>query len=843
MIKLKEMVLRGFKSFKKETVIPFQTTGITAIVGENGSGKSNLVDALTFVMGQRSSQLRAQRLEQLIYNGGENGTPAQQARVTLKLDNPDGEFDEYLESFLENGRRPDSVSIGRKVTSSSSTYKFMGKTCKRSLINDLLEKANIDPSRHHIVNQGKITEIINKRPSERREIVDELAGINKYEEKKQQAIEDLREVKQKLMTNRVILGERKGQLTRLRKEREAALEYQSKEKELDRVEQSIVYRKRQNKLNKLEEFNKKHHEIATKVEELDNSLSELDKETEQKERTIRDLRQEKEDDSHAKLRDEVEDLKMEIVKRRGEVNSTEKEIENLKETIEELKKLKQKQTKSSGRSKNRAVKALLKRDRGGIYGTVEGLLEVPADYVVAIETAAGGHLHDLVVDSRSTAIEAVNYLKKNNLGRARLLPLMKISSSRRSPASKKARSLNGVIDYAIELVDFNSKYRRALEYVFRDTLIAENLEAVENVENVRVVTLDGDVLSRGGAISGGTSKKSRSSKGNDKTSEIQQKIKSKQNKVDDLYDQLGDKREELQKLSRKLEKKEEQLSQQSQANEETKEKIQSLESELDRAKKDKRQTYRKLEKTKSRNSDLEKKIDSLNHELKDLNEVDEELDHIDEPVKDLIERKRTIRRELDRLQPVNMKSIDEYKEFKQEVDELEGKMSQLREEKREVERLIGEIEHRKQQQFYQTLEQLSEEFERIFQILFEGGSAHLELKREDDIESGLLIKAHPPGKELHVLDSLSGGEKSLTAISFIFALQELNPSPIYVLDEIDAALDQRRSKMLAELLQGYAEQAQLIMISHNQETAKHADRVFGVTMRDSRSEVLSLQLT
>ena len=840
MTRLNKMVLRGFKSFKRKTVLPFKGNGLTAIVGENGSGKSNLVDALTFVMGQRSSKLRAERLEQLIYNGGEEGTQADHARVTLHLDNSRGEFDGVLQDFLNNGKSPDEITIGRKITESSSSYRCMDKNCKRSLIDSILDQANIDPGKPHVVNQGKVTEIINMRPKERRKIIDDLAGIDKYEQRKEEAISDLREVKEKIMTNRVILGERRGQLNRLKEEREAALDYKEKQAELNSIENSIIARKRKAKEAELETFQSKHEKAQNNVQGLKSKLDDLDRETEELDNELEGLRQKRDQGEESDLKDRAEELRMEIVKKRGNLSSKENEIENLKESIDELENLLAKRQSSGGKSKSRSVKARLERGHGGIYGTVEDLMDVEGKYEVAIETAAGGHLHDLVVDSRSTAIEAVNYLKENNLGRARLLPLMRLSGSRRSPASKKARSLDGVIDYAIELVEFKSKYRRAFEYVFRDTLVAKDLESVEKAENVRVVTLDGDVLSRGGAITGGSSKK-KSRKSN-KGQEVREKIKEKKKRVKRLEKELREGRDELSALSDRLDRQEQKIADQSEEDEELKEEIQSVERKLNSLKKEKREVYRELERSREKSNEFEKKLDGIKYQLENLEEPEEDFELIDEPVKDLIDKKRAVQRELDRLRPVNMKSIEEYEKFKAEVEDLEEKLELLKEEKRDVERLIGDIEQRKRDKFYSTMEDLSSEFQEIFKGLFEGGQAHLQLEREGDIESGLLIKAHPPGKELHVLDSLSGGEKSLTAIAFIFGLQELNPSPFYVMDEIDAALDLRRSRKLANLLESYAQESQLILISHNEETAKHADRVYGVTMNDSQSEILSLEL-
>lgn len=839
---LKKIVLQGFKSFKHKTTIPVERRGLTAIVGENGSGKSNIIDGLTFVMGQRSSKLRANRLSQLIYNGGTDDTPAKKAKVSVHLDNSEGQFSEVVDKHLDNDHQPDVITIGRKVTRNSSAYKFMDHNCKRAVIDGVLDSANMDPSRHHIVNQGKITEIVNMNARDRREIIDDLAGISKYDKRKEQAIDDLRTVKEKLMTNRVILGERRTQLNRLEKERDAALEYKEKEEELELVEASISRRKYLNKKKELSDTEEKLERINDDLSRFEDQLESADKEAEEKKKKLKNLKEEQEGDEGKELAQEIEDVKMELVKIRGQISSHKNEISNLEDTVDELTRLKN-QTSSKSSKKKRSVRALLESDRSGIYGTIEDLMEVKSKYRVAIETAAGGHLHDLVVDSRSTAIESVNYLKENDLGRARFLPLMDVSGGRMSQSSKKAKKLPGVIDYGIELVRFDPKYRRAFQYVFRDTLISEDLESVESAENVRVVTLDGDVLSRGGAVTGGTAKKSRSSSSDNKTEQLEKKINSKRKRIQKLKDEISDKRNKRDELRRKLSEKESQQEDRSQTNEEIKNEIAELEFRLDELKNKQNELYRKTEQQKRKKDSAERDLKGINRELEDLSEPDPNKDYLEEPVKELINKKRQYRRELDRLQPVNMKAIEEYEEFKSQVEDLEDKLSTLREEKREVERLIGKIEQEKKEAFYTTMGELSEHFQTIFKKLFEGGSAHLKLKREGDITSGLLIKAHPPGKELIVLDSLSGGEKTLTAIAFIFALQEMNPAPVYVMDEIDAALDQRHSAKVADLLEEYAEEAQLILISHNEETARHADQVFGVSMEGGKSEVLSIQLT
>jgi len=192
---------------------------------------------------------------------------------------------------------------------------------------------------------------------------------------------------------------------------------------------------------------------------------------------------------------------------------------------------------------------------------------------------------------------------------------------------------------------------------------------------------------------------------------------------------------------------------------------------------------------------------------------------------------------------VNMRAIEDYDAAEKEFETFKERVDALEDEKRDIERLIGEIEDRKRERFMEVLGSVNVHFDRIFQHLFEGGSASLELDVENDISSGLLIKAHPPDKEPHLIDALSGGEQTLVAIAFIFALQEFQDAPLFVLDEVDAALDLANTSRLAKMLQEYSSRVQVIVVSHNEETVRHASRAYGVTIKNGVSEVLALDLS
>lgn len=192
---------------------------------------------------------------------------------------------------------------------------------------------------------------------------------------------------------------------------------------------------------------------------------------------------------------------------------------------------------------------------------------------------------------------------------------------------------------------------------------------------------------------------------------------------------------------------------------------------------------------------------------------------------------------------VNMKALEIYEAVEKEYNSLIEKRESLIKEKTDVLTLMNEIETKKKENFMKTYTVANKNFERIFTTLFKKGQAYLELDNpESPFEDGLSIKVKITGTRFMDLKSLSGGEKTLTALSFIFAIQEYQPASFYILDEIDAALDKHNAETLARLIRAYSDRAQYIVISHNDSIIAEADTLFGISMSDGVSKVTSLRI-
>jgi len=198
---------------------------------------------------------------------------------------------------------------------------------------------------------------------------------------------------------------------------------------------------------------------------------------------------------------------------------------------------------------------------------------------------------------------------------------------------------------------------------------------------------------------------------------------------------------------------------------------------------------------------------------------------------------------MSQMSAVNMKALEIYETVEKEFNSLVEKKDLLYNEKGEVLILMNEIEVMKKEHFMKTFDHANDHFKKIFAQLFKKGDAHLQLGNpEDPFEDGLSIKVKITGKRFMDLKSLSGGEKTLTALAFIFAIQEYQPAKFYILDEIDAALDKHNSEMLSKLIRTYSSKAQYLIISHNDAVISEADDLFGISMNEGISKVTSLKI-
>ena len=220
---------------------------------------------------------------------------------------------------------------------------------------------------------------------------------------------------------------------------------------------------------------------------------------------------------------------------------------------------------------------------------------------------------------------------------------------------------------------------------------------------------------------------------------------------------------------------------------------------------------------------------------------EKEIDNIQEAIVEI----RKLKGQIKELGTVNLSSIEEYKNLRTRLEFILGQENDLTTAKKDLREVIVDMETKMKKQFLISFEEINENFQEIFRILFDGGKAELYLEDEEDIlNTGIEIKAQPPGKKLQNLSLLSGGEKSLTAVALLFSILKMKPAPFCVLDEIDAALDEANISRYTNYLKDYCQDTQFIMITHRKTTMEMADVLYGVTMEEEGiSKLISVELT
>ena len=827
--RINKISLQGFKSFRKRVSIPL-FSGFNIFCGPNGVGKSNILDAIAFVLGGASTKtLRAGRLNELIYHGNKRIPSSDYASVTLWLDNSDKIFPfEELE-----------IAVKRKINKKGiSIFKLNGKTTTREKVTELLSSARIHPEGYNIIMQGDVSQVIEMTAQERRGIIDEISGIAHYNEKKEKAQKNLDIVGEKLKEVEIILTERLDRLQELENDRNTALKYKDLREKLELLEASLVYQKYQTELQK---FNKMEEEVKnseTEVLNLEEEIKKIDKTIEEKQKRKEEI---KETifvrTRETGIREEIEDIKNKILRNKDKIESDQNEIERINAMIDKLENLQATRPEIF----SRGVKAILNLKRSGILGIVSNLIKVPNEYSTAVQVAGGYRLQNLVVKDTKTAIECINYLKNEKIGRATFLPLNKIKPKKLNAEQKKLLKKPGVVGLITDLIKFNSKHAPAIQHVFSDTLIVENLGVARQVGigNMRMVTLDGDLVERSGAMIGGYYRKREEITGGTGGD-----IEKYENSKKDLEEEINFLRIEIGRLNEKLDELQKTKESESKQVVDLDEELERIGEELSEIALKRKESYeRRIELTgrinrlKINSARKEAELNSLRLDLDKHGEVE----YIDEKPQTLEFQIQQTTSLLNSLGLVNMKAIDEYDSFKGEFDELKRKYDKIVEEKQAIIDMIEKIEGKRKEVFYECLRSVDKNFREVFKELADG-LASIELENPLDIESGLLIKANPTGKNILNIDAMSGGEKALTALAFLFAVQKYKPAPFYILDEVDASLDKVNTKRFVEMIKKLSNNEQFIVITHNDYTIKQGDRVYGISMERGESKILGLEL-
>jgi len=793
MVKLERMVLQNFKSFGGKVSIPFPS-GFVVVAGPNGSGKSNIIDALTFVLGTSSARsIRAQKLQNLIFNGAAKNKPAEFCEVDLYLDNSDKKIP------VEDKE----IKIARRITRSGiSVYKINGRTVPKAKVLDFMSNANLSPDGYNIIMQGDVTRIIETSPKQRREIIDDISGITEFNEKKEMAVTRLDKVETRVREAMIIISEKQKRVAQLKTDKENAEKYAVLENDLKKARASLINRRLSEAKRDIENTELAVKEYSKQLENTDKESRKIENELEKKEALIRSRGDEIIQKRDFETVRSVERLRAEIYRKRDQVGFRDTEIERLSRSVRDV-----------------ATKLP--------YPTTlfSSILKVKEEFSTAIEVAVGSHSRDLVVENDEIAAKCVKYMKEKHIRRARFLPLNKIRGKKLKKIPHEAKS-------ALDLVDYDEKFAPAVEYVLGSTIVVDDIDVARKVlnnydERFRIATLEGDLIEPSGAIMGGYYEKTRKFD--------LERLKTERQA---LVDEIEALEEEMGKLKRREESEEAAFSSITQERS-------NLENDVIEVRKRRKEIVeqkfvlqKKIANLQVERTRSETQIEDMKKQADEFKDVKEYFELPSDKLQAMIS---SCLYEIRKIGPVNMKAIEEYGVLSVEFEELKKKLDKLLEEKESIAKTIAEVEKKRTEKFTSTMNEIREHFSRIYKDLT-GGYGTIGLEEEKNIDSGLVIEASPEGKKVIDLDVMSGGEKTLTSLAFLFAIMQHYSSPFYVLDEVDAALDKANTRKIASLVKKYSKSVQFIVISHNDITTSMADKVFGVSMEDGMSKIFGIDM-
>ncbi|MBO4360608.1 MAG: AAA family ATPase [Eubacteriaceae bacterium] len=945
---LKRIEIFGFKSFGKKVTIDFNDR-ITAIVGPNGSGKSNITDAIRWVMGeQRIKSLRGSKMEDVIFAGSNEKKPLGYAQVTIVLDNSGRIFDyDY-----------DEIEVSRKYYRNGASEYYLNRTMVRLRdIQDIFMDTGLGHEGYSVVSQGQIESIVINSPQERKMIIEEAAGIVKYRVRKLEAERRLARAQDNLNRINDIIAGMEERLPNLRRQSEKAQKYLELRDELKVLEVGMFVHRMDGLNGALEKncavrdsMNESISAIDAEVKELDDryvalkaSITGCDESMEslsrnlsavtssyqeakvdlavsrQRAKSIREsLKQESEDtdESDEKIkacREEISQIDREVEKKGSELRILTEEARKHSLRAEELLSVIRSSESRLGALEGLensmegykyAIRQLMKLKetdpvlRDGLYTTVGEVIDTEGRYATALTNALGSSISYMITKDEEVASRCIDILKKGKMGRVTFLPINIIRAQERfqSYGIEKCR---GFIGFANELVSCDESFRGIVDNLLARVAVVDELRNANDAARatgyrLKIVTLDGEVLYTGGALSGGASKnedegsiKRRSEIASirrlleEKKSEyealLRQRPESRDEQILSLRDDIAALGERRKSLSDNLSYFTEQARRAGDRRERSRQELGELEKKLEGlnnmdAEYDarRRSIEEEMEKLRSDRQNYEKTNEQITVSLRELNtqrngvseqlsavqveigKTETELDHLQRDMmedygltyaaampfkKDIddidgeLRRIGELKERIRRLGSVSVDYIEEYRQVREQHDTMTAQREDLVTSREELDGIIEDLSRSMTRQFRQQLALIQKEFNEIFKELFGGGEADLVLTDPDDVmNSGIDIVACPPHAKRMNISALSGGEKSMTAIALIFAILRIKPSPFCVLDEIDAALDDTNIGRICRYLTGIVRDNQFILVTHKKITMEIADTLYGVSM-------------
>ena len=854
-MKFKKIKILGFKSFVDQTDIDIEE-GLTGIVGPNGCGKSNVVESLRWCMGETSPKsMRGSGMEDVIFSGTADRPARNNAEVTIFLDNKDRNAPAEFNNDEE-------IQIKRKIEiERGSEYRINGKEVRARDVQRLFADLSTGAHSPSLISQGRVGALINAKPIDRRAVLEEAAGISGLHSRRHEAELKLKGAESNLQRLKDIMRQLNTQINNLQKQAKQAEAYKSISEEITRLEGIVTYLKW---YNLKESFEKSDTDLKSSEQLIQKYTLEVSQAT----------------NDQSKANEKIQPLREKEIEAAAKLNRINLERESLDKEEERIKELK--------KSLEQTIQQNIgdyEREQYQLENALRDLdaLNVKKDDLTAeisIDDFDNEQIKDLKEEKKQLE-DQINDLeenieKYNSIKQSKRDEWQKALINEENLKSREStlKEVEGYDDPNKWTQIFSEKFYRNLSEISEKVVKAEELSADSRKSYDKASNDAKDAVTMSMQLREDLRQKDVEEKHSDWNYEYQRlskNIQSSKNQINELKQRRIKSEEELKKITNRPEEiaqKRGQLIETkgfaeterqyaadrlAEADNELKKyenKLRKAQNDLANVRESKGRTEATKELAESRLSELESesiekyncKPDSIITKLS----ISEDLETLQNNFERNETRLERLKQQRDTLGVVNLRADLETKEIEQELEKMNSEKTDLETAIKKMRESIEELNKEGRTRLLKAFDVVNNHFKDVFVQLFNGGKAHLELVDSDDpLEAGLEMMVSPPGKKLQSMSLLSGGEQALTAMSLIFAVFLTNPSPICVLDEVDAPLDDANVERFCNLLDDIADKTntKFLIITHHALTMSRMDRLFGVTMAERGvSQIVSVDL-
>jgi len=777
-MEFKKIQLTGFKSFAEKTDFLIEK-GLTGIVGPNGCGKSNIVESLRWVMGETSAKsMRGSGMEDVIFSGTSNKPSKNIAEVSVNITN------EQKKGPIQY-KNLDQVEIKRKIEKDKGSKFYINHKEVRAKDAQMFF-ADLSTGAHSpsIISQGRIGALVTAKPTDRRAILEEAAGIAGLHVRRHEAELRLNAAENNLKRADELRKQQERQLINLQKQAEEATKYKVISDEIKKIEAGLYYLKLKDIDNEIKLENEINNEAENEISGYKDKINKLESLIKEDLEKLNPLRE-----KNIENLSKVQRLNLELKSLDEENERIQTEIENIKKSLNTIE-------EDTDREKSIVIDATSNEKR--LKEEKNELIEIDSKY------------YDTEKKSNEDLDSTKNRLK------------VEIDKVKELINAKKNDEAITILDNCKIIIEaYADSYSKNQNIKNESIKRKERIKTIETeIESWRNLLINSEKMVK-------------------ELSERKNKFLSQ---LSDLEKQPQSQAEKKGQISESLRSSENEKTENESVIEEVEVKINTLKSELNEnqekmilIRERKASSGATIEGLKKRKDDLLERIQTelnLNEnnvlEFSDLNQSENLPDALTQE-----ERLDEKKRERDKLGSVNLRADEETNKYKTEIKKMETEREDLITAIIKLKNSIGELNQKGRERLLIAFEKVNRKFNEVYTKLFNGGNAKLELvDDEDPLEAGLDLLVSPPGKRLQSITLLSGGEQALTALSLIFAVFLTNPSPICVLDEVDAPLDDANVTRFCNLLDELTKitSTRFIIVTHHALTMSKMDRLYGVTM-------------